>query len=174
MEQKATDFLNRKDLRQKLRRELLFGLFPKTLNGKFRTMKFSLLNVLAGHEQRHFVQNAFNVLVNEGFLRDQQGFQSLDVVQKFFEIIKEPMSKAKLVEKDLNSICPAGNFTLYRQAVIIMVQEDSQTNIEYYHAVRVSIIQFVAILYKTNGHHSKSHFERNKQGIDQVKTDYYR
>ena len=30
----ATDFLNRKDLRQKVRRELLFGLFPKTLNGK--------------------------------------------------------------------------------------------------------------------------------------------
>ena len=30
----ATDFLNRKDLRQKIRRELLFGLFPKTLTGK--------------------------------------------------------------------------------------------------------------------------------------------
>ena len=29
----ATDFLNRKDLRQKLRRELQFGLFPKTLIG---------------------------------------------------------------------------------------------------------------------------------------------
>ena len=42
LKQTATDFLNRKDLRQKLRRELLFGLFPKTLNGKFRTMKYSL------------------------------------------------------------------------------------------------------------------------------------
>ena len=29
----ATEFLNRKDLRQKTRRELLFGLFPKTLRG---------------------------------------------------------------------------------------------------------------------------------------------
>ena len=34
LKQEATDFLNRKDLRQKLRRELLFGLFPKTLRGK--------------------------------------------------------------------------------------------------------------------------------------------
>ena len=35
IKQIAEDFLNRKDLRQKIRRELLFGLFPKTLNGKY-------------------------------------------------------------------------------------------------------------------------------------------
>ena len=33
LKQAATDFLERKDLRQKLRRELQFGLFPKTLIG---------------------------------------------------------------------------------------------------------------------------------------------
>ena len=36
LKQAATDFLNRKDLRQKLRRELLFGFFPKTLKGKLQ------------------------------------------------------------------------------------------------------------------------------------------
>ena len=33
LKQTATELLNRKDLRQKIRRELLFGLFPKTLKG---------------------------------------------------------------------------------------------------------------------------------------------
>ena len=37
LRQKATEFLSRKDLRQKIRRELSFGLFPKTLKGKFET-----------------------------------------------------------------------------------------------------------------------------------------
>ena len=73
LKRKATDFLNRKDLRQKLRRELSFGLFPKTLIGKFWIINFEIIFVLAGEEQRHFVHNAFNVLINEGFLRDQQG-----------------------------------------------------------------------------------------------------
>ena len=42
LKQAANDFLNRKDLRQKLRRELLFGLFPKTLIGKiFKTESHS-------------------------------------------------------------------------------------------------------------------------------------
>ena len=70
---KATDFLSRKDLRQKLRRELSFGLFPKTLIGKFWSCNFVLIFVIAGEDQRHFVHNAFNILINEGFLRDQQG-----------------------------------------------------------------------------------------------------
>ena len=34
LKQEATEFLNRPDLRQKLRRQLLFGLFPKTLTSK--------------------------------------------------------------------------------------------------------------------------------------------
>ena len=101
------------------------------------------MNVLAGHEQRHFLQNAFNVLVNEGFLRDQQGVQTLEIVQKFHEIIKQPMTKAKLVKKNLNSFCPAGHLILKQQAVIILVLEDSQSKSpalgiphnKYYHAV---------------------------------------
>ena len=30
----------------------------------------------AGEEQRHYIHNTFNCLVNEGFLRDQQGVQT--------------------------------------------------------------------------------------------------
>ena len=40
LKRKASDFLNRKDLRQKVRRELLFGLFPKTLKGEFSVLNF--------------------------------------------------------------------------------------------------------------------------------------
>ena len=97
------------------------------------------ISLSAGEEQRHFVHNAFNVLINEGFLRDQQGAQSLEVVQNFYEIIKEPMRKAIKQVKDLNTLFPPGKFTLDYQAVIILVYEDSKTNEKCYHAVRVSI-----------------------------------
>ena len=93
----------------------------------------------AGEEQRHFVNNAFNILINEGFLRDQQGVQTLEVVQKFYEIINESMRKATVVVKDLNTFCPSGKWTLDYQAVVILVYEDSQSNEKGYHAVRVFI-----------------------------------
>ena len=94
----------------------------------------------ADEEQRHFVHNAFNVLTNEGFLRDQQGVQSLEVVQEFYKIIKEKPRRATQVAKDLESLCGSipGKFTLDYQAVITLVYEDSNTNEKYYHAVRVS------------------------------------
>ena len=89
----SRSFLNRKDLRQKIRRELLFGLFPKTLTG-LSLLVFFFTFVQAGQEQKHFVHNALNVLVHEGFLRDQQGVQSLEVVQKIHEIIKKKPRRA--------------------------------------------------------------------------------
>ena len=92
LKQTATDFFDRKDLRQKLRRELLFGLFSMTLIGKSSRSKFILNFVSAGEEQRHLVHNAFNILVNEGLMRDEQEVYTLEVVQKFYEIIQEPKS----------------------------------------------------------------------------------
>ena len=92
----------------------------------------------AGEEQRHFVENAFNVLVNEGFLRDLQGAQTLEVVQKFYEIINEPMGRATTVKKDLMDFC--GKYTLLYQAVITLVYVDSKSNETRFHAVRVSKI----------------------------------
>ena len=83
------------------------------------------------------VRNAFNILINEGFLRDKQGVQTLEAVQTFYGIIKEPMRTAKMGVKDLKSFCQAGGSTL--RAVITLFYEDSESNDQFYHAVRVSI-----------------------------------
>ena len=93
---------------------------------------------LAGEEQRHYIHNTFNVLTNEGFLRDQQGIETLEVVQKFYEITKLEPRKAKKVEIDILALCPKGRYILPIQAVITCVQIYSSTNEAYYHAVKVS------------------------------------
>ena len=113
--------------------------FPKHWKVIFQTFNFSFTLCSAGVEQRHTVVNAFNILVNGGFLRDQQGVQTLEVVQRFYEIINQPMPKANMHMKDLNLFCPPGKLTLDYQAVVTLVYENSQTNEKYYHAVRVSI-----------------------------------
>ena len=92
----------------------------------------------AGEEQRHYIHNVFNVLINQGFLRDQQGFESLEVVQKFYKISKLKPRKAQKVEIDILDLCPTGPHILPNQAVITCVQIDSTTSEAYYHAVRCS------------------------------------
>ena len=98
-------------------------------------------HISAGVEQQHYVHNALNILVNEGFLRNQQGAQSLEAVQKFYNIIKQPMRKATMHFEDLNSkdYCPDGKSILEIQAVIVLFQEDSKTNEVFFHAAKVSI-----------------------------------
>ena len=93
---------------------------------------------LAGEEQRHYIHNVFNVLVNQGFLRDQQGFETLEIVQKFYQITKLTPTKVKKVEIDILDLCPTGHCVHSNQAVITCVEIDSSTNMPYYHAVRVS------------------------------------
>ena len=137
MKRKVTCFLNRRDIRQKLRRELVFGLFPKTLRGKLRGSAH-LSFFLAGEEQRHFTHNAFNVLVNEGFLRNQQGVHTLEIVQKFYLTINRVPGRAVKVEKDILDVCPSGLYVLPNQAVITCVRINSVTKEKCYHAVRVS------------------------------------
>ena len=51
---------------------------------------------LAGPDQRHSVYNAFEILVNDGFLHDQ-GVLTLEAVQKFYEEILEQPEEATLV-----------------------------------------------------------------------------
>ena len=102
------------------------------------TYSHNLLIISAGEEQQHFVRNAFNVLVNEGFFRDQQGIQSLEVVQKFHQISKLQPIKAKMVEKDLIDYSYCGQHCLLYHAVITLVKEDSRTKTKTCHAVRVS------------------------------------
>ena len=99
-----------------------------------------LLFVLAGVEQQHFVHNAFNILVNEGFLRNQQGVQTLEVVQKFYAIINEKPRKATMEEKCMYEFCKKQ--TLKNHAVITLLYDDSETNVETVHAVKVSKTYF--------------------------------
>ena len=63
-------------------------------------------------------------------MRDQQGVQTLEVVQKFYEIINEPIRKAAMVKKDVIDFCEKEI-----HAVITLVRED-RSGI-YFHAVRV-------------------------------------
>ena len=93
----------------------------------------------AGEEQRHYIHNTFNVLVNQGFLRDQQGVHTLEVVQKFYEITKLKPRKVTKVKIDILDLCPRGHYVQPNQAVITCVQIDSKTKKAYYHAVTVSI-----------------------------------
>ena len=79
--------------------------------------------------------------------------------------------------KDLNWYCPPGKLTLIYQGVIILVHEDSQTNVKSYHAVRVFIIRFKFLklkLWLQMVTHFYSHSKRIKLGIKQVDTDSYR
>ena len=83
-------------------------------------------------------------------MRDHQGIHTLEAVQKFNEIIKQPPRKAGTVIKKLTDYC--GNYKLEYHAVILLVRENSQTNEEDYHAVRVShsqtlFLETVLVLY---------------------------
>ena len=102
--------------------------------------------VLVGLEQQHSVYNAFNILEYEGFLRDQQGVQTLEVVKKFYDIINEEPRKAIVEEKNLSEFCEKQ--TLKHHAVITLLYEsydDSNTKVETVHAVRVSNFLFLSV-----------------------------
>ena len=141
MRKHAAEFLKRKDLHQIVRRELCFGLIPKTLRRKnFRysiayQLNLIAYNTLAGENQQHITRNAFNVLANEGFLRDQ-GILSLESVQKFYQIIKEEPSNASMMIKNLLSFCnQLGYNELGHQPVITLVKRNSTTGDTQGHAV---------------------------------------
>ena len=68
-------------------------------------------------------------------MRHQQGVQSLEVVQKFYEIIQEKPKKAAIVRKDLIEFC--GNYTLSYHPVVCLTYHDSKTNEKFRHLVRV-------------------------------------
>ena len=63
------------------------------------------ISPLDGEEQQHRVSNAFNILANEGFLRDQQGVQTLEVVNEFYKIIEQELKRATLKVSNLLSFC---------------------------------------------------------------------
>ena len=87
---------------------------------------------LAGPGQRHDVYNAFEILVNDGFLHDQ-GVLTLEAVQKFYEEIFEYPEEATLIEADLLEFCHSEK-SQFRPVVTLMLK-DLVENEKYYHAV---------------------------------------
>ena len=64
----------------------------------------------------------------------------MEAVQEFHKIINEIPRKATIAKDELITLCPLGvSYTFIPQAIITVMQQDSITNQEYYHAVRVSI-----------------------------------
>ena len=59
---------------------------------------------LAGKNQQHIIANAFNVLANKGFLRDQ-GILTLEIVQEFYRLIRSKPRNAKMIKEKLLSYC---------------------------------------------------------------------
>ena len=60
---------------------------------------------LADESQAHYIENVFNMLTNEGFLRGK-GIFTLESVKKFYEIINEKPRSADLVIAGLLDMCP--------------------------------------------------------------------
>ena len=83
------------------------------------------------------MHNAFKVLQYKGFLHDE-GINTLEAVQKFYEAISENTRKSGYVEKDLLDFCPPGQSSVggYQPVVNIMFY-NSKTGSEAFHAVAV-------------------------------------
>ena len=81
-------------------------------------------------EQAHFYYNTFNVLANEGFLRDTQGILTLESVLMFYESIKQERKWATLETPDfIYEICnKLGDYKLNPQPVISVTQRRKEYN----------------------------------------------
>ena len=91
--------------------------------------------ISAGENQIHIVENAFNVLANEGFLRDQ-GILTLESIQQFYKALAKEPKKATLKTQSLLGVCKQQGFhKLDNQPVISLAKtENGETS---FHAVVV-------------------------------------
>jgi len=73
---------NKGKLHQLLRKEIQFGLIPKTL-------------IASGQDenQGHCIQHAMYRLQYQGFLRKKRGLHQLETIQKFANILEQPIDK---------------------------------------------------------------------------------
>ena len=58
----------------------------------------------AGENQDHIIENAVNVLANDGFLRGQ-GILTLESVQEFYKMVEQEVKRATLITANLLVIC---------------------------------------------------------------------
>ena len=101
----------------------------------------------ACNDQGHVFYNAFNVLANEGFLRDDQGILTLESIQTFYESINQKPKRATLETPDLHDICNKFGFhKLCPQPVISVVQRreeyDENDQIEWKHYYHNFAVKF--------------------------------
>ena len=96
MKSEALKLWKRGDLHQIIRKEILFGLVPKTLSG-MRFQSFSsywIENALnlssASPDQMHAIGNLVQLLYHGSFLRKTNGLNSLPTFKKFADILQEP------------------------------------------------------------------------------------
>ena len=123
-------------MRQKIRREFIFGLIPKTLQGTRELFDNLLIETLDGDEQVHPVYNALNILSNKGFLREE-GIYTLEAVQIFDEENWQTPGKPTLKNQDVLDFCPMGNSVPEFKAVITLVKKSSENLELSYHVDRV-------------------------------------
>ena len=122
---------------QIIRREILFGLIPKTLKrkSKEKTHRPSEKHHSAGDSQAHITRNAFNVLGNEGFLRDQ-GILNLESVQEFYKTIQQDPVPASVKVENLLAFCDQPGYNEPDFLPVINLTEiDSKTGKSQGHAV---------------------------------------
>ena len=72
-------------------------------------------------------------MTNEGFLRDQQGVQTLEVVQKFYEIIGQKLERATLKISNLLDFCnQIGDVVKVQPKPVLTLKKTTET---CFHAV---------------------------------------
>ena len=99
----------------------------------FETVISSILS--AGGTQGHITTNAFNILSNKGFLRDE-GILSLESVQEFYKTIGDDEKNFSLRVANLLDFCNrTGRHELDYQPVITLVKISSRTGEVQGHAV---------------------------------------
>ena len=92
MKEKALRFIQRGNLHQLLRKEIMFGLIPKTTS--------------ASSTQQHELKHLMNVLEFGGFLNDIKGLWQLETIQEFSKISNCPNGLPFSIKKeDINIFC---------------------------------------------------------------------
>ena len=92
MKEKALRFIQRGNLHQLLRKEIMFGLIPKTTS--------------ASSTQQHELNHLMNVLEFGGFLNDIKGLWQLETIQEFSKIFNCSNGLPFSIKKeDINTFC---------------------------------------------------------------------
>ena len=92
MKEKALKFVQRGNLHQLLRKEIMFGLIPKTTS--------------ASTTQQHDVEHLMKVLEFGGFLNDVRGLWQMETIQEFSKILNYPNGLPFSIKKEnIDTFC---------------------------------------------------------------------